>query len=254
MKNILISVTLLLSVSQLATAQIRLDPGLMQAGLEALSSATLTEAQVVTMSRQAVQQMDTQNPVAGPTDPYTQRLNRIVSRHHRVGGIPINYKVYKVAAINAFATADGSVRVFKGLMDIMSDTELLAIMGHEIGHVVNQDTKDAMKRALRRSAVRDAAATQSGLLGRLSRSQLGGVADYLMGSSFSRKQETEADDYSYSFLKRNHYNVLALATSFEKLAKSDGGNRFTQILSTHPNSLARAQRVRNRARRDGLLR
>ena len=86
---------------------------------------------------------------------------------------------------------------------------------------------------------------------------MGDVADYLVGASFSRKQETEADDYSYSFLKRNGYSVLALATSFEKLAKLSGGGQGGQvatIMSSHPDSKARAQRVRDRARREGLLR
>ncbi len=234
----------------------QLNPSLMQAGLDAINSATLSNDQVVQYSRQAVQQMDAQNPVAGPNDPYTQRLNRIVSRHRTVSGLPINYKVYKVKDVNAFATADGSVRVFKGLMDIMTDNELLAIMGHEIGHVINHDSRDAMKSALRRSAIRNVAASQSGIVGKLSRSQVGGLADNLLGASFSRRQESEADDYSYDFLKRNGYNVMALATSFEKLAKQNGGGggSVTQILSSHPDSKARAQRVRDRARRDGLVR
>ncbi|UFH53581.1 M48 family metallopeptidase [Spirosoma sp. KNUC1025] len=235
----------------------QVNPNLIQAGLDAITAATLTDAQVAAYTRQAVQQMDAKNPVASSSDPYAQRLSRIVSRHHTVGGLPINYKVYKVADVNAFATADGSVRVFKGLMDVMTDNELLAVMGHEIGHVIEHHSRDAMKSALRRSAVRNAAASQSGALGKLSRSQLGDLADYLAGASFSRKQETEADDYSYSFLKRNGYNVLALATSFEKLAKLSGGGKggqVTQILSTHPDSKARAQRVRDRARKDGLAR
>ncbi len=220
--------------------------------MEGISAATLTNAQVVSYSRQAVQQMDAKNPIAPPSDPYAQRLNRIVSRHRTISGIPINYKVYKVADVNAFATADGSVRVFKGLMDVMSDSELLAIMGHEIGHVVNKDSRDAMKKQLQRSAVRTAVASRSGKLGQ----QALGAADYLLGAKFSRDQETEADDYGYDFLKRNGYNVMALATSFEKLAKlsGGGGGRITQIVSTHPNSQARAQRIRDRARRDGLAR
>ncbi|QJW88790.1 M48 family metallopeptidase [Spirosoma taeanense] len=230
---------------------------LMQAVLDGINSATLSDAQVAAYSRQAVQQMDAKNPVAGPNDPYTQRLNRIVSRHRTMGGLPLNYKVYKIADVNAFATADGSVRVFKGLMDIMTDNELLAIMGHEIGHVINHDSRDAMKRALRRSAIRNVGASTSGLIGQLSRSQLGGLADYLAGASFSRQQETEADDYSYNFLKRNGYNVMALATSFEKLAKLSGGKqggRITTFLSSHPDSRTRAERIRTRARRDGLAR
>ncbi|WP_080055393.1 M48 family metallopeptidase [Spirosoma aerolatum] len=257
MKRITKLIFWLLSLPLITQAQIRLDSNLVKAGMALLGSATLSDAQVADYSRQAMVQMDAQNPVAGPTDPYTVRLNRIVKRHHTISGIPLNYKVYKVKDVNAFATADGSVRVFQGLMDIMTDTELLAVMGHEIGHVANHDVRDAMKRSLQQSAIRNVASANSGVIGKVSRSQLGDVADYLVGASFSRKQETEADDYSYSFLKRNGYSVLALATSFEKLAKLSGGGqggKVATIMSSHPDSKARAQRVRDRARREGLVR
>ncbi len=226
----------------------------MQAGIDAITSLTLTNAQVAAYTKEAVKEMDSKNPVAGANDPYTKRLNRIVGRYRTVSGIPLNYKVYLVPDVNAFATADGSVRVFKGLMDIMSDSEILAIIGHEIGHVVNKDSHDAMKGALQRSALRNAVASQSGTLGELSRSQIGGLADYLVGASFSRQQETEADDYSYAFLKRNGKSVMALATSFEKLAKAGGGAGVPQFLSTHPDSKNRAARIRARAKKDGLTR
>lgn len=256
MKRIVLTGWIVLAFSLSTVAQKQVNPDLIQAGLEAIQAATLTNAQVVAYTREAVKQMDAQNPVAAANDPYTQRLNRIVSRHHTVSGLPMNYKVYKVKDVNAFATADGSVRVFKGLMDIMTDQELLAVMGHEIGHVINHDSRDAMKSALQRSAIRNAVASQSGTLGKLSRSQLGDFADYLMGASFSRKQESEADDYSYDFLKRNGYNVMALATAFEKLDKLSGsqGGKVASILSTHPDSRTRAERIRARARRDGLAR
>jgi len=41
--------------------------------------------------------------------------------------------------VNAFACGDGSIRVFSALMDLMDDDELMAISGHEIGHVVHAD-------------------------------------------------------------------------------------------------------------------
>jgi putative metalloprotease len=138
---------------------------LVQGALDLANSYRLTNAQVATYSKQAIQKMDAENPVAGPADPYTQRLNKIVSRLRSVNGTPINYKVYLVKDVNAFATADGSVRVFKGLMDLMSDQEVLAIIGHEIGHVANQDSRDAMKQALKRSAIRNGGAALPGVVG-----------------------------------------------------------------------------------------
>ena len=31
--------------------------------------------------------------------------------------------------------ADGTIRVYSGLMDLMTDDELLFVIGHEMGHV-----------------------------------------------------------------------------------------------------------------------
>jgi metalloprotease len=253
MKRIItLAISLLFSISTLLYAQ---QSSLGRAVLEGLGSVTLSDKQVAEYTRQAVAQMDAQNPVAGPNDPYALRLDRLVARHRSIDGVPINYKVYLVKDVNAFATADGSVRVMKGLMDLMTDGEIIAVIGHEIGHVINKDSRDAMKAALRRSAFRNALGASSGTLGRLSRGQLGALADGLIGAKFSRQQETEADDYSYSFLRRNGYSVLPLASSFEKLAKLSGGSnggRVADITSSHPNSNARAQRVRDRAAREGV--
>lgn len=251
MKKIASVYMIVVGLLTMPAAQAQIDPFLVKAGMDALMSVTLTNAQIAQYSRQAVKEMDAKNPVAGANDPYTKRLNRIVSRYRTVSGIPLNYKVYKLKDLNAFATADGSVRVFSGLMDVMSDNELLAIIGHEIGHVVNKDSHDAAKSALRRSALRHAVASNDGAIGQLSRSELGGIADYIAGASFSRQQETAADDYSYAFLKRNGRSVLALATSFEKLSKA-GGARVPQFLSTHPDSRNRAARVRARAKKEGI--
>ena len=227
--------------------------GLGQAILKGIGSITLSDTQVAEYSRQGVQQMDAQSPVAGPNDPYAQRLNRIVSRHQTISGIPVNYKVYLVKDVNAFAAGDGSVRVFKGLMDIMTDGELIAVIGHEMGHVVNHDTRDAMKSGLRQAALRDGLGAISPAAGRLSQSQAAAIVSGLYGAKFSRAQETEADDYSYGFLKSHGYSVLALASSFEKLAKLGGGGTL-EVLSSHPDSQKRAARVRDRARRDRLAR
>ena len=235
---------------------LRINRNILKAGSDAVSAASLTDEQVVAYTKQAVQEMDRTNPVAPDSDTYAKRLAKIVKNHREIDGLPINYKVYLVRDVNTFACADGSVRVFAGLMDMMTDDELMAVMGHEIGHVINHDTRDAMKAALNRSALRNAAASTSGTAGQLSRSELGGLADNMLGASFSRKQESEADDFSYQFLKKNNYDVLALATSFEKLEKLSEGNQqkgIDKLMSSHPDSGKRAKRVREQAKKDGLI-
>ena len=62
-------------------------------------------------------------------------------------------------------------------MDVMTDEEVMAVVGHEIGHVVHTDPKDAMKNAYLRSAVKNAAGASSDKVAKLTDSKLGAMAE-----------------------------------------------------------------------------
>ena len=72
--------------------------------------------------------MDTHNQVCADDNEYTIRLKKLTEGLTDVEGIPLNFKVYYVIDVNAFACADGSVRIFSSLMDIMTDDELLGVI------------------------------------------------------------------------------------------------------------------------------
>lgn len=157
--------------------------------------------------------------------------------------------------INAFACADGSVRVFAGLMDIMDDNQLLAVIGHEIGHVVNHDTRDAIKAAYKKDALLDVASSQSGKVETLTQSQLGQIGSAMIDSKHSRKQESEADNFSYDFMKRNGYDVNAVESAFrilQNLSEGAEASFMTKMMSSHPDSGKRADEAKKRATKDGL--
>ena len=235
-------------------AQISIGDRILGAAANGLRALTFTNEEAAALSLQAVAKMDIDNPVAGPADAYTVRLNRVFRRHATENGLRLNYKVYKLKDINAFATADGSVRVFAGLMDIMDDNELLAVIGHEIGHVANEDSKDAMRAALGKQALIDGAASQSEKIAAMTDSQLGQIGRAMWDSTHSRKQETDADIYSYDFMKGSGYNVNAVESAFNILAKmsGSGSNAIFQMMSSHPDPASRAQLARERAIADGL--
>ena len=50
--------------------------------------------------------------------------------------------------VNAFAMANGCIRVYSGLMDMMTDNEVEAVIGHEMGHVALGHVKKGMQVAL----------------------------------------------------------------------------------------------------------
>ena len=233
-----------------AFGQVRLNAGrLVQAAGNVAQAATLTDADVARMSREAVDWMDEHNPIADESTEYGARLKRL-TENIKVEGLDLNFKVYRVVDINAFACGDGSVRVFSSLMDLMTDDELMAIIGHEIGHVVNTDVKDAMKNAYLASAARNAAGSVGGTVGKLSDSQLGDIATSFMGAQFSQKQENAADDYAFNFCVANGIDPYAMANSLARLVELSEGQQASAVakmFSSHPDSAAREARMRAKA-------
>lgn len=236
-------------------AQINLGDRALGALQNAASSFMFSNEDAARLSLEAVTKMDNENKVALAKNPYAIRLNKIFNKHVFENGLNLNYKVYLTKDLNAFATADGSVRVYSGLMDVMDNNQLLAVIGHEIGHVANNDSRDAIKAAYKKAALIDAVASQSDKIAAVTDGQLGQIASAMLDSRYSRQQESEADDYSYEFMKKHQYNVNAVASAFEILAKmAQGGesNFIMQMMSSHPDPQQRADTARARAISEGL--
>ena len=238
-----------------ASAQIRIGgksldtKKILQAGSDAVKAITLSDADIAAMSREAVEWMDEHNPVSPDTSEYTRRLMRLVE-NVKVDGLDLNFKVYEVIDVNAFACCDGSIRVFSSLMDIMDDAQLMGIIGHEIGHVVHTDVKDAMKNAYMVSAARNAAGAAGGTVAKLTESELGNLVSSFTDAQFSQKQEYAADDYGFEFCIANGIDPYGMASALEKLVELSQGAKASTVqkmFSSHPDSEKRAARVRAKA-------
>ncbi len=221
-------------------------------GVKALQAASISDAQVQEYVHQYIVQLDGQSKVLPESNAYTQRLRKLTKGITQVDGIPLNFKVYQTKEVNAFACADGSVRVYTGLMDLMTDDEVLGVIGHEIGHVALKHSKKQMKQAILAVA---AAISDTGL---------GEIGEALMGAQYSQKQELQADEYGYGFLKSAGKNPWAMALAFEKLqslsggttsaGKAAAGSSVSQLFSTHPPTSDRIDRIAKKATADGYKR
>ena len=225
-----------------------------------LKAATLTDADMAKYVKEYVAWMDEHNHVCDAKSPYTKRLNRLTQGLNEVEGIPLNFKVYYVTDVNAFACPDGSVRVFSSLMDAMTDDELLGVIGHELGHVAHKDSKKRFRTALLTSALKDGISSTNGVASSLSQSQLGDLGEALLQANYSQKQESKADAYGYDFLKENDKNPWAMALAFERLKKleEDAGvqkdSKWQRMFSSHPDLDKRIKTMSKRAERDGFTR
>jgi len=208
------------------------------AAIEAIQAVTLSDDQIRSISAQAAKKQDQDHRVAPKGSAYEKRLSRLVARHHQEGGISLNYKVYLDDQVNAFAMADGTVRVYAGLMDLLNDHELLFVIGHEIGHVVKGHSKRAAQVAYTASAVRKGASAIGGVTGEIARSEIGALSQQIVRAQFSQHEEKDADDFGLSFMRKYGYPLSASTSALRKLGNKGGG-----LLSTHPNPQDRAERL-----------
>ncbi|WP_034916821.1 M48 family metallopeptidase [Erwinia sp. 9145] len=219
---------------------------LMQSGAQAWQAATLSDAQVKELSVKSCEQMDSEAKIAPADSEYTQRLNKIAAAlGDNINGTPANYKVYLTKDVNAWAMANGCIRVYSGLMDMMTDNEVEGVLGHEMGHVALGHTRKAMQLAYSTTAARTAVASVGGVAASLSQSQLGDLGEKLVNAQFSQTQESQADDYSFDLLKKRGVNPQGLVTSFEKLAKLEGSHQ-SSMFDSHPSSESRAAHIKAR--------
>ncbi len=224
---------------------------------KAVQAFTLSDEQMAAYVKESIDWMDKNNPVLPDDDPYTIRLKKLTEGITDADGIPLNFKVYNVIDINAFACPDGSVRVFSSLMDIMNDDELMGIIGHEIGHVMKRHSKNAFRTELLTGAVKDAVASTGGTAAALTESQLGTLGQSLLNAKYSQKQEKEADDCGYDFLKANGRNPWGMVMAFEKFLDMESGAKTSYVqkmFSSHPETKERIKRMTERCNKDRIER
>ena len=213
----------------------------------ASKALTLSDSDVVALSNESCEAMDAQNKVAPANSKYTQRLNRVIKAFPKdIEGKKAVYKVYLTKDVNAWAMANGCIRVYSGLMDLMNDDELRGVIGHEIGHVALGHSKSRMQTAYATSAVRQIAA-QSGnsAVAQLSRSQAGELGEKFLNAQFSQSQESASDDYSFDLLTKLKLPRKGLVTGFQKLSKLSDSKDHS-MLDSHPPSEKRAAHMQER--------
>ena len=226
---------------------------------KAYQAYTITDADMAAYVKDYITQLDASSYACKNSSKYSIRLKRLTKGLTSANGIKLNFKAYQTNDVNAFACPDGSIRVFTGLLDIMTDEEVLGVIGHEIGHIANRDSKEAFKNALLTSAIMDGVSAFSYKANVFTSSSLGQLSEAYLNASYSRQQEYAADDYGYNFLKSHGKNPRSMAKALQKLKslQENPGSSYSeallQLFSTHPNIDDRVARMKQKAKREGYL-
>jgi predicted Zn-dependent protease len=191
---------------------------------------------------------------------WIQRLGKRLTSHAPGGG-QYYFAIAKSAEINAYAMPGGVVVIHSGLiLNTSSESELAAVMAHEIAHV-------SQRHIARMMADQKGSPLLTGLgvlagVAAASKSPDAGEA-IITGTiaaqahqqlAFSRQAEFEADRIGLQILAGSGFNPGAMPSFLEKLDRRAGNQLYGDIskyLQTHPMSIDRVSDARSRADKMG---
>ncbi len=163
------------------------------------------------------------------------------------GQIPDNPYQFQVTVVrsdtvNAFALPGGYVVVFTGLLkQAESPDEVAGVLGHELNHVLLRHGLERIVKTLGVVAlVTIFTGNQEGLVGLAQR-----LGIELVTLKFGRDQETQADLGGLRLLHRAKISPEGMIRFFARLSESN--QQQVELLSTHPMSSARAERLKAEA-------
>lgn len=178
-------------------------------------------------------------------------INRVMQDLVPYGKKKFRYRLYvsEDSSPNAFALPGGVIFVTRGLLEtIHSQSELVAVLAHEMGHIELSHCLDHVKFGL--------AAKKLGI------KTIGDLADetisLMMRDSFSKTQEDEADMYAFELLCAGKYDPSAegrVYDAFIKWCAENGGesrkkgNLVRDYFMSHPPMEIRAEKYREKARK-----
>lgn len=179
------------------------------------------------------------------TDYVAEVGQRVAAESDR--SFPYDFVVLNTCTPNAWALPGGKIAITRGLLvEIESEAELAAVLGHEVVHAAARHGTHSTQRGILGQLILLAVAgavSDPGdadiLLG------AGGVGLHLFEQNHSREAERDADYYGMKYMHAAGYDAVAAVTLQEKFVALNRGREpgwLDGLFASHPPS---SERVRN---------
>ena len=165
--------------------------------------------------------------------------------------LPYEFVVLNSSVPNAWALPGGKIAVNRGLLlELGSEAELAAVLGHEIVHAAARHGAQAMQRSMLLQGV--LLATTVAARGDHSNLAIGAanLGAQLINQRYGRGAELEADLYGINYLANAGYDpqaAVALQETFVRLSEGRSQDWLSGLFASHPPSSERVERNRETA-------
>lgn len=167
---------------------------------------------------------------------YVSDLGMELARASERPDLPWTFRVLDDPTVNAFALPGGFIYVTRGILaHLGSEAELVAVLGHEVGHVTARHSAAQMSKAqLANLGLVVGTVLEPGFA---QYAQVAGQGLGLLFLRFGRDDERQADDLGLRYLRRTGYDpreMPAVFTMLGRVSAAAGSGRVPTWLSSHP--------------------
>jgi len=155
--------------------------------------------------------------------------------------------VFDSEQVNAFALPGGKIGVYTGILKVAENQDQLgAIIGHEVGHVIESHSNERMssnKLSQTTLAVVDGGMAAGNVENRdLLMSGFGILAKYGVLMPYGRTHESEADIVGQDLMAKSGFEPAAAISLWQNMAKLSNGSPL-EFMSTHPSNETRINQL-----------
>lgn len=166
--------------------------------------------------------------------------------------LPYEFSVLNNSIPNAWALPGGKIAVNRGLlMQLKSEAELAAVLGHEVVHAAARHSAQQMSRGmlLQGGLIAAQVATSDSDYGSLAVAGAG-IGAQLLLQRYGREAELESDKYGMEFMQKAGYDpqgAVSLQETFVRMNDRKEAGWLAGLFASHPPSQERLDANRKRA-------
>jgi predicted Zn-dependent protease len=166
--------------------------------------------------------------------------------------LPYEFVVLNSSVPNAWALPGGKIAVNRGLLlELQSEAELAAVLGHEIVHAAARHGAQGMQRGMiLQGVVSTAGVLTSGSPYGSMAVGAANVGAQIINQTYGRSAELESDRYGMEYMVRAGYDptaAIALQETFVRLSGAQNEDWISGLFASHPPSQERVDRNRETA-------
>ncbi len=182
------------------------------------------------------------NEVSSMGNRLVQALEQLLQESNRA--LPYQFQFHLLEddrTVNAFALPGGQIFITEALYRRLNHPgQLAAVLGHEIGHVLERHSAQQMATSQMFSGITSAVGVASG---DVSGQRMAQMVTSFIGMKYSRSNELESDRWGVQLMSLLNYHPEHMIELMNILEEESGGGSTPDFASTHPSPANRREHI-----------